>query len=185
MIDRMNRSAQILLLSAVILSFYLPTFYSAPSGPRLTEQSLTSKLTGVTYFHFNCTLCEMGVKMLQWMLKLHASYETISKGILHLCETFHIEDRPVCQGVVTEFKEELLSVIAGSELSAADTCVMMFGDICSKSAYDPEVNWNVQFPVGPAKQEYVTPKQPSVSRTFLYGLISCLCLNHIHNHTLL
>ena len=56
---------------------------------------------------------------------------------------------------------ELLSVLKETDVSSEDTCVLMFGSICSSSAYDPELEWHVRIP-NTNKPPY-QPPQPQVS----------------------
>ena len=64
---------------------------------------------------------------------------------------------------------ELLSVLKETDVSSEDTCVLMFGSVCSSSAYDPELEWHVRIP-NTNKPPY-QPPQPQVSITRWIGRI--------------
>lgn len=54
----------------------------------------------------------MGVKLVETLSHWGLSEKTIAKAALGLCDTFHLEDRPVCQGAVNEFKVRILLLVA-------------------------------------------------------------------------
>ena len=48
------------------------------------------------------------------------------------------------KGVV--LKDEVITVLNETKLSNADNCVVMIGDVCTGSAFDPAIEWAVQLP---------------------------------------
>lgn len=84
-----------ILASIVLVMLCLPYAVAVPfKHHSLGESSLP----------FNCTLCKMGVRVAKGLLDIHIPESVIASAIVGICDTFHIEDKPVCKGAVAEFK---------------------------------------------------------------------------------
>ncbi|XP_019613437.1 PREDICTED: sphingomyelin phosphodiesterase-like [Branchiostoma belcheri] len=103
-----------------------------------------------------CSLCEMGMRVVQDLFVKNKSQDEIASVITKLCITFRVEDKTVCTYIVKEFKHEILTVIDKLALSPSEACGLIVSD-CG-SPYDPTSFWNITLPNTPKPP--VTPPKP-------------------------
>jgi sphingomyelin phosphodiesterase len=72
--------------------------------------------------------------------------DEIAKISVDVCTTLKIEDHTVCSGVISLFKDEVLTVFEKVGLGSDEACNIVVGDSCSKG-YDPwHQKWSVPIP---------------------------------------
>ncbi|XP_035688597.1 sphingomyelin phosphodiesterase-like [Branchiostoma floridae] len=103
-----------------------------------------------------CSLCEMGMEVVQGLFIQNKSQDEIATVVTKLCILFHVEDKTVCTYIVQLFKHEILTVIDKLALSPKEACGLIVHD-CG-SPYDPTSFWNITLPNTPKPP--VTPPKP-------------------------
>jgi sphingomyelin phosphodiesterase len=98
---------------------------------------------------WECTGCKALVSLLQDLFLKNATEDEIVKIITAFCIDLKIEDELVCRGIVTEFKDEVLSVFDEIALGPNELCGIVIGPSCG-SPYDPyNQTWTVKLPSTP------------------------------------
>lgn len=99
---RYFRMKRVLTFLSILLLMTL-NWYGADSAPS-RHNSMYSQVKSESYLPFNCTLCKMGVRAAKLLLDIHMPDSAIVSAVQGICDTFHIEDKPVCKGAISEFK---------------------------------------------------------------------------------
>ena len=117
------------------------------SGLGLSFKYLSSleKKLGKVANGMSCTVCKIGIGLIQSYLNLESTETDIVNVLTKVCIDLKIEDVTVCTGITEEFKNEVLTVLDEAVVTPNDVCGTILGPSCanSGSAYGP---WNVTFP---------------------------------------
>ncbi|CAH1158391.1 unnamed protein product [Phyllotreta striolata] len=110
-----------------------------------TVSRLPKKIHDVIRAKIPCSVCKLGVGLLQSHLKNGDSMESIKMKVVSLCVGLKIETEGVCSGFVDVFGPELVPAYNTSDLSPSQTCSLIFGESCG--TVDNEIHdWNIQIP---------------------------------------
>lgn len=172
------------IISAVVSTFFLslgPILYNRYlGGTDSTHDSSTIiagnirqkpriKIVCGNLENIPCDVCKLFVVGLRELVGRQAPEADIVKFAIELCDTFHIEDERVCQGIVRMFKDEFVGVIEKLVLSPEEACGLVVGESCGKS-YNPEDMWNITLPnvPKPPVKPYVLPQPGSPKLRILH-----------------
>lgn len=78
-----------------------------------------------------------------------------------------IEDKRVCDGIIKEFQEEVLTVFDDYFISSGEICGSLYGTSCAKKP-NPDIFWNVTFPKTPKPPVRPIP-EPKVNILYIFA----------------
>lgn len=118
--------------------------------------SVSSSLNGL-----ECDACKFMTGLVQYLFRLKRRHEFIIEVARFWCIKLKIEDARVCNGVIPEFQNEVLSVFDDVGLSPKEVCGYLLGPTCAQvRALLPD--WNITLTNVPKPPVHPTPL-PKVS----------------------
>lgn len=99
--------------------------------------------------NFNCMFCKAVSSVLETILREDGPEEDVARFIAKICVLLKVEDLYVCNRVVEEFKEEVLTIAYIVGLGRPkQACALLLGPSC-EPLYNPwHQEWNVTIPSG-------------------------------------
>lgn len=115
-----------------------------------------------------CIAC----KLLTFLAQTALLVEKVEDGLVQeakmLCRNLHIEDDRVCLGVISEFKNEVITVVDQVFLNPDEVCGLWLGPTCAHIR-DPSGFWNVTIPdKKPLVKPILPPKVCTYNFLFYY-----------------
>ena len=95
-----------------------------------------------------CEACKVFSNLLEIFLEQNSPEEDVAKLIKVICIVEKIEDENVCNSIVEEFKQEVLTVAYTISLGRAkQLCAILLGPTC-QARYDPtnQTAWDIPVP---------------------------------------
>ena len=95
-----------------------------------------------------CTVCKLASSILEAILEQDRSEDEVGDLVKAVCIILEIEDKNVCDGIVEEFKKEVLTVAYSISLGRAkQLCAILLGPSC-EPRYNPknQTAWNISIP---------------------------------------
>ena len=95
-----------------------------------------------------CEACKVFSSLLEIFLEQNRPEEDVAKLIKVICIVEKIEDENVCNSIVEEFKQEVLTVAYTISLGRAkQLCAILLGPTC-QARYDPmnQTAWDIPVP---------------------------------------
>lgn len=138
-----------LCLSFILLCHVLGSL-AKPHGISL-KQSFLDRLHHFTKnfkSKAECDACKAFVDIAQVAFKTKPTEDEIASFLTKVCIKMKIEDKTVCDGIIKEFQEEVLTVFDDYFLSSNEICGALLGPSCAKKP-NPDIFWNVTFPKTP------------------------------------
>ena len=176
-----------LFFSLLILSFTLSSF-SKPlqetngfvSWLKRLEDGLRNKILSKG----DCEACKLLTLLAQGALLTKDAENDVVFWSKEVCKKLKIEDNRVCNEVIDEFKNEVLTVVDKVFLSPTQVCGSLLGPTCAHKR-DPSEFWNVTIPEKKPPIKPIPPPKVSTieilledchSSLLLIGFQSCDCL---------
>eukprot|EP00117_Sycon_ciliatum_P018528 scpid47441/ scgid17097/ Sphingomyelin phosphodiesterase; Acid sphingomyelinase len=106
-----------------------------------------------------CVACEVAATTLQGLIQTNASEELIVKVALDICIGLDEADSRVCHGIIPEFKDEFIGVVAEVGLGPKELCGALLGNSCAQFHNPWNENWTIPLLSTP-KPKYVPPQPP-------------------------
>lgn len=171
----MNCVTTLLLNCCSLLIFLrLCTAAPAPAYSFLKAESLKNDAENAkeqlnsVMLDFNCTFCKEISSILETFLMEDGPKEDVARFVAGLCIYMKMEDENVCNLVVEEFKEEILTIAYIVSFGRAKlACAILLGPSCEPLYYPwNQTEWNVTIPSG--KPPVATIPDPKVYLQFLF-----------------
>lgn len=171
-----------MLVSLVFFSFAFVSFSKPLDEPnRFVSwmKRLDDDLRNKIMWKGTCIAC----KLLTFLAQTAFLVEKVQDGVAYeaktLCRKLHIEDDRVCLGVISEFKNEVLTVVDQVFLNPDEVCGFWLGPTCAHIR-DPSGFWNITLPdKKPPVKPVLPPKVCTYNFLFYYiknSFISVLVL---------
>lgn len=161
-----------LFFSLLILSFTLSSF-SKPlqetngflSWLKRLEDGLRTKILSKG----DCEACKLLTLLAQGAFMTKEIENDVVSWSQEVCKKLNIEDNRVCDEVIVEFKNEVLTVVDKVFLSPIQVCGNLLGPTCAHKR-DPSEFWNVTIP---EKKPPIKPIPPPKVSTIKILLGNC------------
>ena len=111
----------------------------------------------------SCAACKLLVSTLQEAVKTNASEEEIVKIAIAFCIDEHEADDRVCHGIIHEFKDEFIGVVAAVPLDPNETCGYIVGNSCAIPHNPFDESWTVTI-LNTTKPSYTPPAVPAAGK---------------------
>lgn len=141
-----RRVLNTVLISCILLCHVLDI--TAKPGSTLKQSFLDRLHKFTSHFKEECDACKAFTEIAHIAFKTKPNENEIAAFLTKICIKMKIEDKRVCDGIIKEFQEEVLTVFDDYFVSSNEICGSLFGTSCAKKP-DPDVFWNVTFPKTP------------------------------------
>lgn len=138
----MNFNVILIVLINTILYATLLTSHPVYNKLDLFNSEISDKLT--IKKSLTCELCKTIFNEIQHLFVLNKSEELIKKTLKDICNDLKLQDENVCNLVVNEFKDEVLTVIDLAFIDSNEACGIIVGPKCSKSDNPFNQSWDIQ-----------------------------------------
>lgn len=116
-----------------------------------------------------CVGCKLLMFLAQTAFLVEKVEDDLAYEVKKLCKDLHIEDDRVCLGIISEFKNEVLTVADQVFLNPEEVCGLWLGPTCAHTR-DPSGFWNVTIP---DKKPPVRPIPPPKVCTYNFFISLC------------
>ncbi|KAJ3657922.1 hypothetical protein Zmor_009698 [Zophobas morio] len=111
-------------------------------------ERVAKKLGDAVRSRVSCSVCRLGVGLLQREVRKNTSFENIRTQFVGLCVAFKVESESVCTGVFDVFGPDVLPALKAVRIGADEVCALCLGEVCG-DVKNPLHQWEVQFPEVP------------------------------------
>lgn len=172
-----NMAFRFLLVCFLVLSFTLSSFtkpVEETNGFTSWLKRLESDIRNKILSSGSCDACKLLTFLAQTAFLTNKAEDAVIYESRMICKELKIEDNRVCNEVITEFRNEVLTVTDKVFLSPLEVCGSLLGPTCAHKR-DPSEFWNMTLP---GKKPPVKPiPPPKVSKSVQCNFMQPIFLN--------
>ncbi|KAL9981128.1 hypothetical protein ACROYT_G009792 [Oculina patagonica] len=170
-----------LLVCLLVLSFSVCSFtkpVEKENGFTAWLERLESEIRNKILAKGTCDACKLITFLAQTAFVTNKSEADITYEARVICKELKIEDSRVCNEVITEFRNEVLTVADKVFLSPSEVCGSLLGPTCAHKR-DPDKFWNITLPEKKPPVKPIPPPKPGspVSRVLQFSDVH---LDHLY-----